>query len=470
MAKRGKHTLLLGAVAAGAAFMALRGKRTTTNRQAQSAPSAETEQATPVSEETEQATVPSLYCGRSTQPYDSFYDYDGVAGGYYLDRADINAMGLLGDTSIVRARLIPEFLLIAKVPDGAKHLAVGNRLNVMNRHYETIDVTVDARIDVAFRVELFNPSDYPLPLTGVAIKEIFLNEQRLYRDVDVVDHDDKGSYESESSSFTVFKDANSNYTPYVIPPRGSLFLDVTARGLITSSFSMQEDKETRTKDTGLSSGPNAGNNTITYDYIHRILFMQYNQPTENSDGMVKLALNVTGANNEARTLTAGLYRGARPQGGIKALEYERQYVGNLFPDLFIAKDAELDQLTAAAAATNNEKRFLRTFRIDLAARDYYVSERAEAVSEALQRDYGLTLKEWTAKTTFGKQKLINERGKHDSLAWAAQYSFDIVSDLSSPDDEKKRWQQAEQEGNSIDLESVIYWESTSEQERARQYE
>lgn len=457
MAKRGKHTLLLGAVAAGAAFMALRGKRATTNRQAQSAPSAETEQATPVSEETEQATVPSLYCGRSTQPYDSFYDYDGVAGGYYLDRADINAMGLLGDTSIVRARLIPEFLLIAKVPDGEKHLAVVNRLNAMNRHFETIDVTVDARIAVAFRVELFNPSDYPLPLTGVAIKEIFLNEQRLYRDEEVIDHDD--SLDSQSSSFVIFKDENPDYTPQVIPPRGSLFLNIEARGLITSSFSMQEDKETRTKT----------NNTPTYDDIHRVLFMQYNQPTEDADGMAKLALNVTGANNEARTLTAGLYRGRRPQGGIKALAYERQYVGDLFPDLFIAKDAELDQLAAAAAATDNERRFLRTFRIDLAARDYYVSERAEAVSEALRRDYGVTLNEWVAKTAAGRQKLLNEHGKHDSAMCSRLYTQNLLSDLSTPDEEKQRWQQAEREGNSIDLESVIYWEAMSETERDARY-
>lgn len=459
MAKRGKHTLLLGAVAAGAAFMALRGKRATTNRQAQSAPSAETEQATPVSEETEPSSdADPLYCGRPDQPYDQFYDYGGNVGGFYLDRADINAMGLLGDTSIVRARLLPEFFFVANVLDGEEHLAVEMRTKKI-KEYEEIAISVDKRRDLSFRVELFNPSDYALPLSAVAIKEIYLNEQRLYRDVDVVDHDDK-YYESESSSFTVFKDENPDYTPQVIPPRGSLFLNIEARGLVPSDFTF---KDIDRKVVSIMSGQ------ATLEKIRRVLFMRYNEPSEDIDGMVKLALNVTGTNNEARTLTAGLYRGRRPQGGIKALAYERQYVGDLFPDLFIAKNAELDQLAAAAAATDNERRFLRTFRIDLAARDYYVSERAEAVSEALRRDYGVTLNEWVAKTTAGRQKLLNEHGKHDSAMWARLYTQNLLSDLSTPNEEKQRWQQAEREGNSIDLESVIYWEAMSETERDARY-
>lgn len=102
----------------------------------------------------------AFYFGDKNKPYDPFYDYTD----FHL-KTEINSLAASNPLAILRARFIPEYTAVAKRyvgPIGVNILAEGEC------------------IDLRFRVEVFNPSAYPISINKLGIASVQYNNEDMY--------------------------------------------------------------------------------------------------------------------------------------------------------------------------------------------------------------------------------------------------------------------------------------------------
>ena len=102
----------------------------------------------------------AFYFGDKNKPYDPFYDYTD----FHL-KTEIDSLAASNPLAILRARIIPEYTAVAKRyvgPIGVNILAEGEC------------------IDLRFRVEVFNPSAYPIAINKLGIASVQYNNEDMY--------------------------------------------------------------------------------------------------------------------------------------------------------------------------------------------------------------------------------------------------------------------------------------------------
>lgn len=334
-----------------------------------------------------------LYFGDKNKPYDPFYDYTGTS---FYNQESINIAGISDPIRVLRVRIIPEFVCLSKkyIPS----LGVYNTGDLSNNTDATqIEINREA-ILAKFRIEIFNPSIYDIPLTYGKVEDIKINGVKM-QVLKPTYHFDNGlaaisfmligsdnvSGDKPRIDTAIFrsdiKDAfiralnavnnkylkfigkypNIDITPINVPAMGSLCSDVELPDLYDYDAIV-----------GMEA-VNLGHGKMTKAPILA------NAGSEGGSLEVKFAFE---SGVKTGTVTAALYRGKKPAATKWVENYTPQYIGDLYPNLFNIKSADIaEQWQQAISLYNNT--WAKCFEVDNAAMDYIDAVKAVEIKDKL---------------------------------------------------------------------------------------
>lgn len=114
----------------------------------------------------------AFYFGDKNKPYDPFYDYTD-----FHKRTEIDSLAASNPLAILRARIIPEYTAVAKrFVD-----FVGDPFLKDGRNNSSAILVKNYCVDIRFRVEVFNPSAYPIAINKLGIETISYNNTEMYQ-------------------------------------------------------------------------------------------------------------------------------------------------------------------------------------------------------------------------------------------------------------------------------------------------
>lgn len=258
-----------------------------------------------------------LYFGSKTSPYEKFYDFSGNSFG---DQNAINSFALSNRAcDIVRARTTPRLFCIEKssmnIPLYGENFSNQTGFRYLGYTYH---------IDVA--VEFFNPSSYPINVTGIVLNRVQYN----YNELNVF-------YVGGTIPFAFRMMGGLN----VVSPGNGDFT-IPAHGSSVRAFTFGEKLNfVRNFDC---EKPLVTSNGIKYRTFPEIAL------SDNS-GMISFNchLFVNGQNDVKSDCTFGLYAGNEPTSTIEEF-WTRRYVGDNSNSVFVGKEQNISNQWAAALA------------------------------------------------------------------------------------------------------------------------
>lgn len=350
-----------------------------------------------------------LYFGDKNKPYDPFYDYTGTN---FYNQESINIAGISDPIRILRVRIIPEFVCLSK-----KYLTGTSVYNDDNletdKHY--VKINGDA-VTAKMRIEVFNPSIYDVPLTKAQVEDIKINGVKM--------HVLKPTNKTDVGFATLsYYDANRGITNY-IPGNWNLILqaqrnkfwrflgiypniDITPANIpAMGSFCCDIDLPDMYDISAIE-----GITTEKGGYYKMPAFVAPTVGNQGGSLEVKFAFE---SGVKTGTVTAALYRGKKPAATKWVENYTPQYIGDLYPNLFNIKSADIaEQWQQAISLYNNT--WAKCFEVDNAAMDYI-----DAVKAVEIKDKILELLTQEQKKS---DNYINLTIKHFSNAYAMAYAL-----------------------------------------------
>lgn len=385
------------------------------------------------------------YFGDRNKPYDPFYDYTD-----FQNKGELLESGM-DPFRFCRARIIPEFFSYSE-----RYVrALGWQIKVDKNEFEGFFVdaytpqdqfNVDGfATDIRFRVEVFNPSILPVPISKLGISSITLNGEPMgvlrdtyLGDVDkgneaIDDRKDKKNwavgfhyngqfYEvgqtyrtekvgdqfvSESSGESIISISVPygllrlketawggfaypySYTPETIPAQGSFFQDWFLSDLYT--------------EKALATIYKAG--MLHYKYN----FKEKPYAPKAYDGAGSLEVKLFFASGESEgILDAALYRGERPSNIANNTTYYPEYIGSLLPGLFNPSQSNILLLWDNAKDLYNAA-FDSSYGVDMAAYWYLWAENKARLESKIRSILGVNPDEFDSTTPARRlQMLKNE--------------------------------------------------------------
>lgn len=346
-----------------------------------------------ITENTQPSVNKPLYFGDKNKPYDPFYDYTGTS---FYNQESINIAGISDPIRILRVRIIPEFVCLSKkyIPS----LGVYNTGDLSNNtDVSQIEINRDA-IDLKFRIEIFNPSIYDVPLTLGQVEDIKINGIKMHTIKPtyyfangaagisfMLVNSDKVGGNTPREDTLIFRDdvpdafiralkairnkyykfigkfPNIDITPINVPAMGSLCSDVELPDLYDydAIVGMEALNQAHGKMSKAPIFPNAGN--------------------EGGSLEIKFAFE---SGVKTGTVTAALYRGKKPAATKWVENYTPQYIGDLYPNLFNIKSADIAEQWQQAISLYNAT-WAKCFEVDNAAMDYIDAVKAVEIKDKI---------------------------------------------------------------------------------------
>ena len=331
-----------------------------------------------ITENTQPSVNKPLYFGDKNKPYDPFYDYTGTS---FYNQESINIAGISDPIRILRVRIIPEFVCLSK-----KYLTGTSVYNDDNletdKHY--VKINGDA-VTAKMRIEVFNPSIYDIPLTKAQVEDIKINGVKM--------HVLKPTNKTDVGFATLsYYDANRGGITNYIPGNWNLILqaqknnfwrflgiypniDITPANIpAMGSFCCDIDLPDMYDISAIE-----GITTEKGGYYKMPAFVSPTVGTQGGSLEIKIAF---ASGVKTGTVTAALYRGKKPAATKWVENYTPQYIGDLYPNLFNIKSADIaDQWQQAISLYNAT--WAKCFEVDNAAMDYIAAVKAVELKDKL---------------------------------------------------------------------------------------
>lgn len=336
-----------------------------------------------ITENTQPSVNKPLYFGDKNKPYDPFYDYTGTS---FYNQESINIAGISDPIRILRVRIIPEFVCLSK-----KYLTGTSVYNDDNletdKHY--VKINGDA-VTAKMRIEVFNPSIYDIPLTKAQVEDIKINGVKM--------HVLKPTNKTDVGFATLsYYDANRGGITNYIPGNWNLILqaqknkfwrflgiypniDITPANIpAMGSFCCDIDLPDMYDISAIE-----GITTEKGGYYKMPAFVA---PTVGNQGG-SLEIKIAFASGvKTGTVTAALYRGKKPAATKWVENYTPQYIGDLYPNLFNIKSADIAEQWQQAISLYNAT-WAKCFEVDNAAMDYIDAVKAVELKDKLAEILG----------------------------------------------------------------------------------
>lgn len=375
----------------------------------------------------------AFYFGDKNKPYDPFYDYTDF---HY--KTEIDSQAASNPLAILRARIIPEYTAVAKrFVD-----FVGDPFLKDGRNNSSAILVKNYCVDIRFRVEVFNPSAYPIAINKLGIETISYNNTEMYqlaantegiealasdaavgiksfsdiysenywrednwKEVDGVRYRRPWAVNSKNFASTVAAYTKQswswfftypNYTPENVPAQGSFFQDYFLTDLYPEEILVR----------GIRVNPGAPNDLLIYDF-----------PTA---AQPNLLVGLKFANDDTSTegvIYTSLYSGTQPP--TVPVDYKYNYIsenfGKVYAGLLDAKNAGIVDMWQ----TIHEKydaAFDSSFGVYMAAYWYLWATNKAALDSQIKSLLGVSGNDYWASTTtpIQKKKLLDKVGEAGS--------------------------------------------------------